>query len=372
MKSYLQTLILFAVVLCLSGSLLNAQVFFSTGKVKIRVDDYGAIRTFTVDGTDTVQHINRTSVLMAGNPYQVMDYWNDLEAELISEIVAAPEYGDFEIKSIANNTYSNLPPNFLIEEHVYGWQDGNYCLVKANVKNMEATAQPTLVGLDIVQYVDSTWENDNIFYDAANQLLVQYDIHVVGIKILSEPTTSAQIFMWYDDYEKSDTNYYNWLTEATFDSDTLLTDADGGVSILGGTALSLEPGASTNFYFAIATGSTEDEMRDGIAAATTKYQQLVGVNPDENLTPYKFALQQNYPNPFNPATKINFSIPENSFVTLKIYNAIGQEIARPISKEMSAGNHTLEFNANNLSSGIYFYELASGDYKVTRKMTLLK
>jgi len=88
--------------------------------------------------------------------------------------------------------------------------------------------------------------------------------------------------------------------------------------------------------------------------------------------PIKYNLSQNYPNPFNPVTKIDYSIPKNSLVTLKIYDLIGKEVETLVNKEMSPGNYSIDFNASKLSSGVYFYKLTSGNFTQTRKMILVK
>ena len=88
--------------------------------------------------------------------------------------------------------------------------------------------------------------------------------------------------------------------------------------------------------------------------------------------PTKYNLNQNYPNPFNPTTKIDFSIPKESQVVLKIYNAIGQEVSTLVNGELHAGNYSFNFNAVNLPSGIYLYRLNAGEYTATKKMILSK
>ncbi|MDR3667423.1 MAG: T9SS type A sorting domain-containing protein [Ignavibacteriaceae bacterium] len=94
---------------------------------------------------------------------------------------------------------------------------------------------------------------------------------------------------------------------------------------------------------------------------------------DKIVIPAQFSLEQNYPNPFNPSTKIQYNIPQNSFVSLKIYNALGMEVATPINGVIPAGTHEVEFDASNLNSGVYFYTLKAGDHFVqTRKMILIK
>ncbi len=88
--------------------------------------------------------------------------------------------------------------------------------------------------------------------------------------------------------------------------------------------------------------------------------------------PEKFNLYQNYPNPFNPSTVIKFSVPFQSFVSLKIYDITGREITTLVNEEKSSGTYSINFKANNLSSGIYIYRLACGNFNQVKKMILLK
>ncbi len=85
-----------------------------------------------------------------------------------------------------------------------------------------------------------------------------------------------------------------------------------------------------------------------------------------------FALHQNYPNPFNPETTISFNLPDNGFVSLKVYDNLGNLIATPISRDMQAGTHKMSFSGNDLASGVYFYRLETERFSETRRMILLK
>ncbi|NOX18703.1 MAG: T9SS type A sorting domain-containing protein [Chlorobi bacterium] len=94
---------------------------------------------------------------------------------------------------------------------------------------------------------------------------------------------------------------------------------------------------------------------------------------DEINNPLEFSLSQNYPNPFNPATTIKFSIADdNAFTVLSVYNAVGQKIAVLARGYFSAGVYNYEFNAAELPSGVYFYQLKSGNFTETKRMLLLK
>ena len=88
--------------------------------------------------------------------------------------------------------------------------------------------------------------------------------------------------------------------------------------------------------------------------------------------PDKYQLSQNYPNPFNPATVIRYSLTENSFTTLKIYDITGREMTRLVNEKQEAGRYEVIFNGSNLASGVYFYELRSGDFVAQKKMVILR
>jgi hypothetical protein len=96
------------------------------------------------------------------------------------------------------------------------------------------------------------------------------------------------------------------------------------------------------------------------------------VNEIPGSTPSAYALEQNFPNPFNPSTKINFSLPVEGFVTLDVYNSIGQKVATLVNETKSAGTYAVDFDASDLTSGIYFYKISSGNFSETKKMILLK
>ncbi len=93
---------------------------------------------------------------------------------------------------------------------------------------------------------------------------------------------------------------------------------------------------------------------------------------DDEVVPANYSLSQNYPNPFNPSTTIKYSIPQSSFVKIKVFNTIGQEVAELVNQELQTGNYEVTFDARNLPSGIYFYRLEAGKFVQTNKMILIK
>jgi hypothetical protein len=96
------------------------------------------------------------------------------------------------------------------------------------------------------------------------------------------------------------------------------------------------------------------------------------VEQPKNLLPKDFRLYQNYPNPFNPSTTVRYELPKTSHVIIKIYNSIGEEVTTLIDKSQPAGSYSVNFNAKNLSSGIYFYQIVADGWVSTNKMLLIK
>jgi hypothetical protein len=102
---------------------------------------------------------------------------------------------------------------------------------------------------------------------------------------------------------------------------------------------------------------------------TFSYSNVVNVSYD---VPAEFVLSQNYPNPFNPSTRINYFLPKESFVSVKVYDFLGREVTTLVNEIKSTGSYDLVFDASNLPSGTYFYTLRTDNYSSTKKMILLK
>jgi hypothetical protein len=98
----------------------------------------------------------------------------------------------------------------------------------------------------------------------------------------------------------------------------------------------------------------------------------LGIESDELNIPKSFFVEQNYPNPFNPSTTILFGLPVVSDVTVKLFNVLGQEVATLFEGRLNAGQHELQFDAENLSAGVYIYRIQAGDDVAMKRMVLLK
>jgi len=94
--------------------------------------------------------------------------------------------------------------------------------------------------------------------------------------------------------------------------------------------------------------------------------------PNTIKIPENFSLSQNYPNPFNPSTLINFALPQTMDVSIVVYNSLGQKVKELVNGTMAAGNHTVEMDGSDLTSGMYFYRISALGYSKTMKMILLR
>jgi len=130
-------------------------------------------------------------------------------------------------------------------------------------------------------------------------------------------------------------------------------------------------GAGIEFGGADTMELSFDEIRLGTSFADVS-SAITRVLQNSHMTPAEFALSQNYPNPFNPTTKMEYSVSRSSFVTLKMYNILGQEVATLFSGMQNAGSYVAAFDGTRFASGVYFYRLQAGNVAITKNMVLMK
>ncbi|MCC7429427.1 T9SS type A sorting domain-containing protein [bacterium] len=217
---------------------------------------------------------------------------------------------------------------------------------------------------------------------------------------LTEPTgndlhTYYKRLMWLrNNYSALRTNYLNTVSQSTTQNTIVYhrNAADGNFTIaanmtnLDQTINITTQNPGTWYEFITDTqvqttgGNTINSYTIPASSARIFVSNKTWTSLEENKNlplPTEFSLSQNYPNPFNPATKIEFSVPEKSFVKLSVYNTLGQTVKTLLSKEVNAGNYFLTWNGTNergkqVASGIYFYRLEAGNLTKTNKMILLK
>ncbi len=194
-------------------------------------------------------------------------------------------------------------------------------------------------------------------------------------------------FLW--DKLQSDTFYQNSTTMFVTNDHGRHDDQHGGFSGHGDGCdgcrhiqfLALGPGIKKNFV------STQYRKIPDMAVTAA---EILGIDPEEATgvvmseifettdvkssihSSYQFSLEENYPNPFNPSTTIRYHIPEKSFVILKVYDVIGNEVAELVNEEKPIGTFEITWNAENLPSGVFFYKLQAGSFVESKKMILIK
>jgi hypothetical protein len=97
-----------------------------------------------------------------------------------------------------------------------------------------------------------------------------------------------------------------------------------------------------------------------------------GINNNENEIPKVFELSQNFPNPFNPVTRINYSVPKQSLVSIKVFDILGREVALLVSENLKPGYYSVDFNGLNFASGVYFYKMEAGTFNDVKRLILIK
>jgi hypothetical protein len=102
------------------------------------------------------------------------------------------------------------------------------------------------------------------------------------------------------------------------------------------------------------------------------WSDLTSVDENSDGIPDQFVLNQNYPNPFNPSTVISFNLADATNVSLKVFNVLGQQVTSLLNQRMTQGLHQVQFNADNLQSGTYYYRIETDNYSETQKMLLIK
>jgi len=158
-----------------------------------------------------------------------------------------------------------------------------------------------------------------------------------------------------------------YSTDADFpDSSTVqLEGLTNNIIILGEPLL-----AETDYFWKVIASDTRTGISESVVF-TFKTNLITGVEDDNNL-PKVFSLSQNYPNPFNPTTTIKYALPKDAHVRLVVYNLLGREVAILVNNKVSAGFQSFNWDARNMASGVYIYQITAGDFRKTRKMVLLK
>jgi hypothetical protein len=233
----------------------------------------------------------------------------------------------------------------------------------------------------ITALASGDFADDNIYKDRliiaiSNSSLINTKLYCSSLNSFS--FDSSHIFFGPDDYWHITAMAFgdflddNEITEeliigfsnSSLNHTTIYKTEDPVLSGIG--SIIYDPGSPSDYYVSAMTTAS---FRESLHPITSVDEEQASNN---NSIVKSFDLYQNYPNPFNPKTTIKYQVPRLSFVTIKVYDVLGNEIATLVNEEKSLGNSKLEFSGTNLPSGIYFYRLQAGDFIKTKKMILLK
>jgi hypothetical protein len=172
-------------------------------------------------------------------------------------------------------------------------------------------------------------------------------------------------------------SYPDVINEKNGGSNVLKYSGLASVNISGVVYKGLFPGGTVNggvvyFGFPFEAIYTESKRFEVMNNVLNFFGDLTDVSDNINQIPQKYVLYQNYPNPFNPNTKISWQMPEAGFVTIVIYDVLGRQIKILVNEYKQPGIHEITFNADELSSGVYYYQLKTDNYTSANKMMVMK
>lgn len=285
---------------------------------------------------------------------------------------------------------SGITDRIGISTHFYSYSynsppDENYIIMRTALNNSTGrTIENLYAGFFIDWDIPAEdYANNRTLYDAEGNFAYAFNINnpnvYVGTALIShnnfgyypiQNDASAGDVRLFDGNGFTDIEKFITLSSGLVNSSPVSGDISYVVS---GGPFRIEPGKTESVAFAIAAASTLSELRSSIARSREKYKNDIptGVEKTEDL-PASFSLAQNYPNPFNPSTTIEYSIPAEGFVTLKVYDTLGREIKTLVSTIQKPGKYKIDFNGSDISSGIYFYTLKTGSHIKSAKMVLVK
>jgi hypothetical protein len=230
---------------------------------------------------------------------------------------------------------------------------------------------------------DTDYSDDMVAYNAAGQFIYAYDSnfnpfkYYVGATLLTaQPLGVFAIDNLADNsglsITPSFTKQTKWNMLSGGISKTTAGPSDISFMISAG-PMTIRANSFQNVAYVLAVGQSVDDLKSIIAGSRQKYSFIpddAGVEQTE--IPSQYSLSQNFPNPFNSFTKINFDLPKEDYVKIRVFDAIGREVALLANGTIPAGKHSALFNGNSFPSGVYYYQIETSSFHSAKKMVLIK
>ena len=285
------------------------------------------------------------------------------------------------IYNFVNNTWQTAPnsPNIqTVYGHTIEYVNGSvYVFLNGYVDKYDVNANTWTQAATLTQ--NGSWLHSAVY---------QNEVYLVGWELSKFYKYTPATNQWT---QLADLPY--------FVTGSSLMCVDGKIYCVGGSSSSGGAGFNNTLVYDIATNQWSDAgiflsdnrayMADviyknnfyvigglGVGGVAVNDVELIVTGPSAVETiegvPQEFQLSQNYPNPFNPSTKISFSIPQEEFVSLKVFNSLGEEVAELVNETKPVGNYSVSFSASELTSGVYFYKISAGSFIETKKLVLIR
>jgi len=265
--------------------------------------------------------------------------------------------------------------------------DEDYIIMKYRIKNTNTSAVNNFyAGLFADWDIGVQGDLNKADWDATNQLgyIWRTDNNpgtYVGISLLSSnnpsywaidndntiPQNPWGIYDGYTDQEK-----YQSLSSGIGRTQAGGTVGRDVANVIGSGPYSIPSNGEIFVTFALIAGDNLNDLKANAIAAKTKYNSVLSIVNFNSEIPDNYSLSQNYPNPFNPTTNIKFAIPTSGFTSLKVYDVSGKEVSNLLNENIQQGTYEVQFDATNLTSGVYFYKLVTVGFVETKRMLLVK
>jgi len=350
-----------------------------TGKIRVTLRDYAMIRLLA-PASAPVRQLGRLSGILALDSSAVFDYYdNSLSVEVPSIITGG--IADTILTCVINATDGLPLPRATHRCTVYMWNGDDFAIVRHQWRNDSTGSVNAYLAATVLPQPSATYGSETVAYDEASGMAYYYrtgEEPYVGVKVLSGPAYSFHSMDWEVYSPDPDNDYSNdsiraFLTippgfDAPYEAGPV-----GSIAHITAGMWTIQPGDSVTVDYAVMYATSDAALFALGAMAQERYNGVfASVEPVSGQLPARFALRQNYPNPFNPSTQIRFDLPASGFVTLKVYDLLGREVATLVNQELNAGTYEVPFSGENLPSGTYIATMQSGDYRATSKMLLMK
>ncbi|MFZ1081908.1 MAG: T9SS type A sorting domain-containing protein [Candidatus Kryptoniota bacterium] len=232
------------------------------------------------------------------------------------------------------------------------------------------TLYDSMAGTNGIEYfmVSAETYNENIFYDSNIDSGYSVDnlAPVAPVGVAAVFSAGNVVLHWMPNVEPDLKNYQVYRSDSTISTPKLMTPYATTMDTLFNDA---NPLSGKTAYYVICA----QDIHGNLSSPSNEVAFTpTGVHNQQGNTPTIFDLNQNYPNPFNPSTTINYQLPATRFVTLKVYDVLGREVATLVNEKENAGSYAVKFDGSRLASGVYFYQLQAENFSQTKKLILLK